>query len=461
MSQKPCILVVDDEEGLRELLKANLGRKGYRVQAVETAEKALQALPTQPFDLVITDLRLPGMSGEDLVIELKKSQPSLPVVVISAYGNTRNVVEVIKKGAEDYLSKPFTPEELEVVALKAVEKRRLLEENERLRRQIAGAQGLSRLSGRSKAMREVTVLLERLAQSDATVLITGESGTGKELAARAIHELSPRHKGPFVEVNAGSLPASLFEAEIFGARKGAYTGAVENREGLFQAADGGTLFLDEVGEVPLESQAKLLRALESREIKPIGEARPRRVDVRVVGATNQDLQALVDEGRFRKDLFFRLSVLPLRMPSLRERMEDLPHLAEGFLARFATAGAPPKRLSPEALKRLLGHSWPGNVRELRNVLERAALLSQEPELRPEDFLFAAGGQDHLPSGPFMASKRAVVEAFEKHYVVQALRESGGNVSRAASEAGMARKNFQVLVKKHRVRPRDFGGRSGG
>jgi DNA-binding NtrC family response regulator len=451
---KPFILVVDDEEGVRELVKAGLGRKGYRVAAAASAEEALAMLEREEPDAVITDLRMPGLPGDELVARLKRERPMLPVVVISGYGSMQNVVEVIKKGAEDYLPKPFTPQDLEVVALKAVQKRRLLTENERLRRELSG-QGRLGLLGKGKAMRDVLGLIERLAPSDATLLITGESGSGKELAARAIHQLSTRAKGPFVEVNAGSLPATLFEAELFGAKKGSYTGADSNREGLFQSAQGGTLFLDEVGEVPLESQAKLLRVLESHEVKAIGDTKSIKVDVRVVAATNRDLQAMVESGKFREDLFFRLNVLPLRMPSLRERMEDLPLLAEAFLQRFAPKGQAPKRLGPAALKALLAHRWPGNVRELRNVLERAALLAAGEELQPGDFLFATAEKSALPLGGYQQAKHAVLESFDRQFVTQALKEHHGNVTRAAEASGLDRKNLQVIIKKYGLVPKEY------
>jgi len=451
---KPFILVVDDEEGVRELVKAGLGRKGYRVAAAASAEEALAMLEREEPDAVITDLRMPGLPGDELVARLKRERPLLPVVVISGYGSMQSVVEVIKKGAEDYLPKPFTPQDLEVVALKAVQKRRLLTENERLRRELSGQSRLG-LLGKGKAMREVLGLIERLAPSDATLLITGESGSGKELAARAIHQLSTRAKGPFVEVNAGSLPATLFEAELFGAKKGSYTGADSNREGLFQSAQGGTLFLDEVGEVPMESQAKLLRVLESHEVKAIGDTKSVKVDVRVVAATNRDLQAMVESGKFREDLFFRLNVLPLRMPSLRERMEDLPLLADAFLQRFAPKGQAPKHLGALALKALLAHRWPGNVRELRNVLERAALLAASEELQPGDFLFATAEKSALPMGGYQQAKHAVLESFDRQFVTQALKEHRGNVTRAAEAAGLDRKNLQVIIKKYGLVPKDY------
>jgi DNA-binding NtrC family response regulator len=454
MMSKPTILIIDDEEGVRELVKAGLGRKGYRVLSAASAAEGLAILQRDEPDAVITDLRMPGMPGEELVAKLKKEHPGIPVVVISGYGSTKSVVDVIKRGAEDYLPKPFTPEELEVVALKAVEKRMLLLENQRLKAELSGENRLG-LIGRSKALKHAISLIERLAPSDATVLINGESGTGKELAARAIHQLSRRAKGPFVEVNAGSLPATLFEAELFGSRKGSYTGADENRPGLFLSASNGTLFLDEVGEVPLESQAKLLRVLETHEVKALGETRSQKVDVRVVAATNQDLEALVASGKFRRDLYFRLSVLPLTMPTLRERMEDLPLLAAAFLKRFTPKGQEPKELSPAALKALLAHRWPGNVRELRNVLERAALLSEHEALESEDFLFHIDDTNGLPVGTYQKAKKAMLERFERQFVEAALAEAEGNVTRAAENSGLPRKNLQVIIKKLALEPKQY------
>ena len=452
------IVVVEDEEGLRELLKVQLARRGYKVRAFGTAEDAWAELDRRQADLLLTDLRLPGLSGDALLKKAKEAYPDVPVLVVSAFGNARNVVDIIKLGAEDYLSKPFAPEDLEAAILRALEKRTLFKENARLRQALQGGEaGFGGMVGRAKPMLELYDLIKRLAPSDGTVLIGGESGSGKELVARAMHQFSSRSGGPFVDVNAGSLPATLFEAELFGAKKGSFTGATETRDGLFQAADGGTLFLDEVAEVPMESQAKLLRVLETHEVKMLGDARSRKVDVRVLAATHQDLARLVKEGKFREDLYFRLSVLPLRVPALRERMEDLPVLAEVFLSRFALKGAAPKRLAPDALQALLKHRWPGNVRELRNVLERATLLSRGASILAGDVAVAAEaqGQGSLPQGAFMQAKRAVLESFERDYLIRLLKDAEGNVSEAARLAGLDRKNLQVLLKKHRLQPGDY------
>jgi DNA-binding NtrC family response regulator len=446
---KGSILLVEDEEGLRELLKASLSRLGHKVRACASAEEALKVVAASPPDVVLTDLRLGGMSGEELLKRLKRSHPGMPVVVLSGYGKAKDIVDVIRSGAEDYLSKPVDNAELQVVLLKALAKQRLLKENERLRAELkGGTSGLAGMIGKSKPMQDLFAMIERVALSNATVLVNGESGAGKEGVARALHQLGPRANGPFVDINAGSIPATLIEAELFGAKKGAYTGADENREGVFQAAHGGTLFLDEVGEVPLESQAKLLRVLETHEVKMVGEAKARRVDVRVVAATNRDLEADVRDGRFRRDLYFRLSVLPVRVPPLREHLDDVPLLAEAFLQRFAADADKAKRLAPDALKRLLNYSWPGNVRELRNVLERAALLTKGDEIGPNDLFIAA------LAGSFTQAKRQVVENFEREYVRRALDENGGNVSRASRAAEMDRKNFQLLMKKYSLKAKE-------
>ena len=306
-------------------------------------------------------------------------------------------------------------------------------------------------------MDRVLQRVQKYAASDAHVLITGESGVGKELAARDIHFSSARAKGPWVVVNAGALPPNLFEAELFGVKKGAFTGATETREGLFQAADGGTLFLDEIAEVPVESQAKLLRVLETGEVRALGDSRSRKVDVRVIAATNQDLERMVEDKAFRKDLFYRLSVLPLSIPPLRERMEDLPLLVDHFLKDFSKGRTAPKKISTEALKWLMSKSWPGNVRELKNILERSALLAGGTEIKVQDLGLSIPGEKS-PSGGgglFREAKKQQVKTFEKEYLTRLLNDCQGNVSKAALQAGLARRNFQLLLKKHRLNPVDF------
>jgi DNA-binding NtrC family response regulator len=455
--KKRKILVVDDERGVRTLLKAMLEEKGYETHCVENAEMALNILLREAFELVITDLRLPGKSGEELLEKIKTTYPILPVVVISGYGSTKNVVDVIKRGAEDYLPKPFTPEDLEVVVLKAMEKRRLLEENERLRNEITIA-NKSPMIGTSLVIQKAAQLIQKFAPSDANVLILGESGVGKELAARAIHDFSSRSENPLVQVNAGALPANLFEAELFGVKKGAFTGAQENRDGLFETADGGTLFLDEIAEIPLESQAKLLRVLESGEVRPLGDSKSRKVDVRVIAATNQNLEEMIEHKTFRKDLYYRLSVLVLPIPSLRERLEDIPLLTDYFLKTSEKTGRSPKRISSQAMKWLLSQPWPGNVRELKNILERAKLLAGGVEIQPSDLALPQATENGHHGGLFRQAKRLQVQVFEKNYLANLLRESNGNVSQAARKSGLARRNFQLLLKKYQITPNSFRNR---
>jgi DNA-binding NtrC family response regulator len=448
----PQILVIDDEKGVRNLLSTMLARLGHKVTAVGTAEAGLNRIQAKAWDLVITDLRLPGMPGQALVAQLGKSHPTLPVIVVSAYGGTREVVDVVKQGAVDYLAKPFLDSDLELAVAKALRQKALLRENERLRQETGlTGQPEEGLVGRSPAMRKLLLSLQRIALGKGSVLLRGDSGTGKELAARAIHARSPRREGPFVEVNAGAIPSNLFEAELFGSKRGAYTGSEDDRLGLFRSADGGTLFLDEVGEIPLALQAKLLRVLETGEVRPVGENRPRPVDVRVVSATNQDLEAMVANGSFRKDLYFRLSVLPLRLPNLSERREDIPALAEHLLRRIA-GDAKPATMSAEAARGLMSRPWPGNVRELRNVLERAALFSLDGEIQASDLVFD-GGQPALraPATPLRLAKSQAAEAFERQYLIEALRASGGNVSRAARSAGVDRRNFHTLMRRHQLK----------
>jgi DNA-binding NtrC family response regulator len=449
--KKQKILVVDDEKGIRDILNDMLESMGYEPRCVGDAESALTALAREPYSLLITDLRLPGQTGDDLLKKVKASNPTLPVVVISGYGSTKKIVDVIKHGAEDYLSKPFTPEDLEVVVFKALEKHRLLEENKNLRNQITDAyKGF--MVGTSPAIQKVGQLIQKFAPSDANVLILGESGVGKELAARAIHDSSSRAKKQLVQVNAGALPANLFEAELFGVKKGAFTGAQESREGLFQAADGGTLFLDEIAEIPMESQAKLLRVLESGEVRLLGDSKPRKVDVRVIAATNQNLEEMVEQKTFRKDLYYRLSVLVLTVPTLRERLSDSPLLTDYFLKGYQAKT--PKRISSQALKWLVSQPWPGNVRELKNHLERAKLLAGGAEIQPSD-LALPSAENQAQGGAFRQAKRVQVQAFEKNYLANLLRESGGNVSHAARSSGLARRNFQLLLKKYKLKPDAF------
>jgi two-component system response regulator AtoC len=385
---------------------------------------------------VLTDVRMPGMGGLALVRELQRTTPDLLVVVMSAYGTHDTAIEAMKAGAYDYLGKPFKPDDVVLVLRKAEERERLARENRRLRRELAGAFPLDGLVGTSEAMQEVVRQLRRVAPQKTTVLLQGESGTGKELLARGLHDLSPRAGFPFVAVNCGAIPAELLESELFGHLKGAFTDARRDKKGLAAEADGGTLFLDEVAELPLGLQVKLLRFLQEEEIRPVGDTRARKVDVRVVAATGRDLDREVKEGRFRDDLYWRLNVVALRLPPLRERPGDIPALAAHFLARFARLRPelPGLSFSEPALEALAAHRWPGNVRELEHAVERAVVLAEGPQIGEDDLPDTLRAPLAAPAvalpGETLSVKRAV-RAVEEQLIRAALERTGGNRTRAA------------------------------
>jgi len=431
------VLVVDDEEPLRHLLTVILRDHGHEVRAVASAEDALKELSARDYDLVLTDVRMPGMGGLALVRELQRTTPDLLVVVMSAYGTHDTAIEAMKAGAYDYLGKPFKPDDVLLVLRKAEERERLARENRRLRSELAESYRLDNLVVASPAMQEVMRSVRKVAPQKSTVLLLGESGTGKELVARALHELSPRASFPFVAVNCGAIPAELLESELFGHVRGAFTDARRDKKGLAVEADGGTLFLDEVGELPLALQVKLLRFLQEEEVRPVGEVRTRRVDVRVVTATARDLSGAVAAGEFREDLFWRLNVVAVRLPPLRERPEDVAALAAHFLARYARLRPelPALALSPEALSVLSAHRWPGNVRELEHAIERAVVLADGPLLEEKDLpdSVRAGRDRAAPGGAEEPgpSLRQAVQAAEARAIRAALERTGGNRTRAA------------------------------
>jgi two-component system response regulator AtoC len=430
------VLIVDDEPSMRHLLSVILTDRGYEARAVGNAEEALKELAARDYDLVLSDVRMPGMGGLALVRELQRTTPDLLVVVMSAYGTHDTAIEAMKAGAYDYLGKPFKPDDVLLVLRKAEERERLARENRRLRTELAESYRLDNLVVASPAMQEVMRSVQKVAPQKSTVLLQGESGTGKELVARALHELSPRAAFPFVAVNCGAIPAELLESELFGHVRGAFTDARRDKKGLAAEADGGTLFLDEVGELPLGLQVKLLRFLQEEEIRPVGDVRTRRVDVRVVAATARDLARAVSAGQFREDLYWRLNVVAVRLPPLRERPEDVAALARHFLARCARLRPELSALSlsPEALAVLAAHRWPGNVRELEHAVERAVVLADGPLLEEKDLpdtvregnAPAAGEPEE--AGP---SLRRAVQAAEARAIRTALVRTGGNRTRAA------------------------------
>src|SRR5690349_7481439 len=401
------VLVVDDQRNMRATTALLLRDAGYAVAEAEDGAAALQRVVAEPYDVVLTDLRMGAVDGMEVLRATVEASPTTQVIVMTAYGTIDSAVEAIRRGAYDYIAKPFKEGELLLRVAKAVEKRRLLGEVSLLRREFQARYGLDHIVGRSAALRELLDRVVRVAATDATVLISGESGTGKELVARALHTGSRRADKPFVPVNCAASTESLLESELFGHARGAFTGATRVRRGLFEEASGGTLFIDEIGETAAGFQAKLLRALQEGEVRRVGESLPVKVDVRVIAATNQNLKAAVAEKRFREDLFYRLNVVPLRVPPLRERREDIPLLAQHFLERYARRTGDRKVLTNAAVEKLLGYPWPGNVRELENMIEQAAALAPHTELADTDIRFDA------PAAPGGASPtQTLAEAVE-------------------------------------------------
>jgi len=429
------VLIADDEESIRHVLVELLEERGYEVRAVADGEEAMRELAARDYDALVTDVRMPKMNGLDLVRAAQGASPETTIIVMSAYGSHDLAIEAMKAGAYDYLGKPFRPDEVLLVLRKAEERERLRRENVRLRQEVS--RRAPRLVADGAAMKEVLRVVQKVAPTPTTVLIEGESGSGKELIARALHELSPRAERPFVAVNCGAIPETLIESELFGHAKGAFTDARTARRGLFEEADGGTLLLDEIGELPLPVQPALLRVLQQGEVRRVGDTRSTRVDVRVLASTNRDLAAQVQSGRFREDLYYRLNVVQLRLPPLRERQEEIAELAERLLARHAERiGIEPRRLSARALELLQRYRWPGNVRELENALERALVLAEEDEIGPEALPEAvqhAVAPEPLPASldaDDLSVKRAQ-RVLEADLIRRALERTQGNRTKAA------------------------------
>ncbi len=451
---KQRLLLVDDDEVFLRPLHRTLELQGYEVLPVQSAEVALDTLKSEDVDLVLTDRRLPGMDGVELVRQIKTDHPDLAVVVTTAYGTIESAVEAMRLGAEDYLVKPFETAELLLVIRRAIEFQELKSANRRTLRRNQERFTFSNILTRSAGMRAIFDLVRSVVDLDTTVLIHGETGVGKELLARSIHFSGARRNRPFVAVNCAAIPAELFESELFGARKGAFTGATEHRRGLFQMANGGTLLLDEIGEMPLHLQTKLLRAIEERKVTSVGADRPVDIDVRFIATTNKDLQAEVDRGTFRRDLFYRLSVMPIRVPALRERPEDIALLAAHFLEQANHRSKKSVRaIAPESLQALVRYPWPGNVRELENVIERAVIVSTGDILVDiERFLAPSGAQAAVDlSLPFREAKARVVEEFERAYVAGLLEAHGGKLTAAAKHADMDPKNFSEKMARYGLR----------
>ncbi len=468
MSERARVLVADDEPSIRFVLREALEEAGHEVVDVDSGDAAWEALAAEEFGIAFLDVRMPGPSGLELLDRVRSLGRDMAVVVITAQNTLENAVEAMKRGALDYLVKPFAVAEILALVEKATRARALEREVRALRREVGREEATrERLVGRSDAVLEVFKTIGRVAARDVPVLITGESGTGKELVARAIHAASPRGVGPFVAVNAAAIPRELLESELFGHEKGAFTGATESRPGRFREASGGTLLLDEIGDMPPELQAKLLRVLQSGEVTSVGGRRTERVDVRILAATHRDLDAEVSAGRFREDLLYRLRVVPIQIPPLRERPEDIDVLAEHFVARYAKElGTGRRYLSEPALERLRAHPWPGNVRELENAVRRALVIAQHEVLSPDDFAFLGGSPSTGARGPTEGSLeelvsqetahalaagaegdlyRHVLERVERPLLEAALARTGGNQLKAAALLGINRNTLRKKI----------------
>jgi len=444
------ILVVDDDQSLLRLLKLRLTAMGFDAVACMTGEEAIAVARREVFDLAITDLCLPDRDGLAVMEELLLIHPNLPVLILTAHGSIPNAVEAMQKGAYGYLTKPFDDKALKVYIEKALAQQRMSHEIQRLKSLVTELYGLENVVARSPQMQTLLQQVARVAETDATICLSGETGSGKEVIARVVHCNSRRVRGPFVAVNCGAIPESLFESELFGHVKGAFTGAQYAKRGLFQGANGGTLFLDEIGEMPLAMQVKLLRAIQEREVLEVGAERPTKIDVRIITATNKDLAQGVRAGTFREDLYYRIQVVPLVVPPLRERRDDIPLLAHHFLKQCAQRMHKDIRgFLPDALQKLMLASWPGNVRELENAIEKAVVMSTQ-DMITADLLPAVsqGGESRIK--PLTEAR----EEFERGYLKEVLQLAGGNISRAAQSAGRYRADFYKLLKKHGLHPAD-------
>jgi DNA-binding NtrC family response regulator len=451
MTNAAHILIVDDEVNIRNALVTLLERKGYQARGVGTAEEALDLLEATGMDLVITDLRMPGIGGMEFVRRLHTKWPRTEVVVMTAYGSIETAVEAMRSGAYDYLTKPIDRERFPIVVEKALERHLLAIENQQLRDRLETKTRFEQMVGESEPMQHVYQLVEMVAASDVTVLLTGESGTGKELVARAIHYQSSRSNGPFVTVNCGALPENLFESELFGYEKGAFTGALGTKAGRFELAHGGTLLLDEIGELSLKSQVDFLRVLETKEFRRLGGTKVVKVDTRIIAATNRNLAETVKQGDFREDLFYRLNIVPIKLPRLRERGDDIPLLVETFLPEFcAQHQRAPKEVSREAMRLLRLYAWPGNIRQLRNLLERLVVTVREDMIQPQ----------HLPE-EIQASKEDIrtmvvtlgspLEEIEKEVIQRTLAEVTNHREKAAKLLGISLRSLQYKIKEYGIR----------
>jgi two-component system response regulator PilR (NtrC family) len=452
------ILVADDERSMRELLEIVLRREGYDVRLADSGSAAVETLEREPVDLLISDIRMPDMSGVDVLKAAKRVDPDIVGIMITAFASTESAIDALRMGAHDYLSKPFAVDELKIVVKQALERRQLRQENLLLKRALRSTHQYCNIIGRSEPMLAVFRLIETIAPTASTVLISGESGTGKELVARAIHFSSPRRDRPFVALNCGALTETLLESELFGHMRGSFTGAASNKKGLIEIAEKGTIFLDEISEMSPIMQVKLLRVLQERRFRRVGGLEEVEADIRIIAATNRDLSRQVAEGRFREDLFYRINVIPVDLPPLRDRAEDIPLLAAHFVEKFSQQMAKSIRgVSGDALRCLGSYSWPGNIRELENAMERAVALEQTPAILVESLpdTVRSGGvlpgarADALPDSGFDLEQH--VQDLEREYIAEALRRAGGVKVKAADLLGMSFRSFRYYMKKYNLK----------
>jgi DNA-binding NtrC family response regulator len=451
METQGDILVVDDDGHMRELIAKVLTREGYAARALPRAQDVLKALEEEPTDLVLSDIRMPGMDGLTLLREVKRVSPETSVILMTAFGSIDSAVQAMKAGAFDYLTKPFKLDELSVVVRRALDERHLRAEVQALRAEVRTRYQFANIIGKSKPMQDLFALIAKVAVSRTTVLVQGKSGTGKELVAKAIHYNSPRRPRPLVTVNCSAIPKDLLESELFGHVKGAFTGAIAHKRGLFEEASGSSLFLDEIGDLSPELQVKLLRVLQEREVKRVGDTQTLPVDVRLIAATNRDLAQAVKDGSFREDLYYRLNVIPIVIPELRDRPEDIPLLATHFLLMYTQeANSPIEGISKEAMRMLLEYDWPGNVRELENAIERAVILGRGPQLLPQDLpeqlrsRQSARPRESNPGQP-------TLEDLERDYIATILEETGWHRLRAAQILGIDRRTLYRKIRAYDLR----------
>lgn len=451
------LLIVDDEQGMRDFLSIMLKKEGYKVSLADSAEEASKLVERGDFDLIISDIAMPGQSGLEVLRRAKEANAEMPVIMITAYASTESAVEALKLGAYDYIIKPFDVDELKIVVRNALEKCRLEHENRLLKRELKEKCGADDLVGNSPCMREMLGVVERIAPTNSTVLICGESGTGKELLARAIHARSTRSDRPFVSINCGAMPSELLESELFGHTRGSFTGAVAAKKGLFEAGNGGTVFLDEIGDTSPAMQVKLLRVLQERRIRRVGGTDETEVDVRVLAATNQDLEQMVRDKQFREDLYYRINVIQMKMPSLREKREDIPMLVEHFLAKYGRImGKRIRGTTESAMRYLTEHDWPGNVRQLENVIERAMALETSDVITEESLSREVrDGGKVSRDAPIALNDHGIdlerqLEGLREHLMVEALERANGVQTRAAELLGMSFRSFRYFAKKYKL-----------